>query len=277
MTTERQHPTTTHTSALARGLTLGYGVLSYAVFFATFLYSIGFIGGFGVPTTLDGHRLLPWGSALGINLGLLTLFALQHSVMARPAFKRWWTRLIPAAIERSTYVLASSLALIAVFVFWQPLGGMVWQLEHPTVRAALFTAYGAGWALVLYATFLINHFDLFGLRQVWLAYRSKPYTQLKFVTPWLYRIIRHPLYLGWLMVFWFTPTMSLAHLLFAVVTTAYLFVGIRLEESDLKREHPGYADYQQRVPMIVPGLSNKAVSDKNTHTNQKAQAELAAQ
>lgn len=238
--------------ALARGLTLAYGVLSYLVFFASFLYAIGFIGGFGVPTTLDGPRVAGWPEALLTNLGLLLAFGLQHSVMARPAFKRWWTQYVPAKVERSTYVLASSLALIAMFLFWQPLGLIVWDLELPAARAAVFAGYGAGWALVLYATFLINHFDLFGLRQVWLAFRAKPYAPLRFVTPWLYRVIRHPLYLGWLMVLWFAPTMSAAHLMFALGATAYLFVGIRLEEADLRNEHAGYAAYQAKVPMIVP-------------------------
>jgi len=238
----------------ARGLHLVYGIASYLVFFASFLYAIGFIGDFGVPTTLDGVPEVNWRIALPINIGLLTLFALQHSIMARPAFKRWWTRFIPAAAERSTYVLFSSLALIALFVWWQPLGGSIWSVEHEAGQAALYAGYGLGWVIVLYSTFLINHFDLFGLRQVWLEFQGKPYTELAFVMPWLYRIIRHPLYFGWLMVAWMTPTMSSAHLLFAGMITAYIFVGIRLEERDLRAAHPDYADYQKAVPMIVPGL-----------------------
>jgi len=237
---------------------LTYGVISYMIFFASFLYAIGFIGGFGVPTTLDGPREIELSSALLINLGLLTLFAVQHSVMARPAFKRWWTSIIPQASERSTYVLLSSLALIAVFIWWQPLGGSIWHVDNPIARTALYTAFGAGWAVVLWSTFLINHFDLFGLRQVWLEFQDKPYTELNFVMPWLYRIIRHPLYFGWLMVFWFTPEMSMAHLLFAVITSAYIFVGIYLEERDLKEVHEGYAQYQKDVPMIVPRLRTRS-------------------
>ena len=248
---------TTETPGLRRALILAYGIVSYVIFFASFLYAIGFIGGFGVPTTLDGPREVSLTLALLTNVSLLAAFAVQHSVMARPAFKRWWTRIIPGEIERSTYVLASSLALFAVFAWWQPMGGTVWHVENTGGRTALYAAFGLGWAVVLYSTFLINHFDLFGLRQVWLAFRDQPYTELKFVMPWMYRIIRHPLYFGWLMVMWFTPTMSVAHLLFALLTTGYIFVGIYLEERDLKAAHPDYADYQQQVPMIVPGLGKR--------------------
>lgn len=243
---------------IGRAILLAYGIVSYVIFFATFLYAIGFIGGFGVPTTLDGPREVSILLAIFTNIGLLAAFAIQHSVMARPAFKRWWTKIIPKTAERSTYVLASSLALIAVFLWWQPMGGMVWDVENPTARIVLYTAFGAGWALVLWSTFLINHFDLFGLRQVWLAFTEKPYTELKFVMPWVYRIIRHPLYLGWLMVMWYTPTMSVAHLMFAVITSAYIFIGIYLEERDLRAAHPDYADYQERVPMIIPRLRKSA-------------------
>jgi len=245
-------------SKTGRVAIMAYGIISYLVFFASFLYAIGFIGGFGVPTTLDGPREISLGQAIFTNLGLLALFALQHSIMARPAFKRWWTKIIPSATERSTYVLLSSLALIAVFVWWQPLGGMVWEVDQESVRMALYCAYFVGWGVVLYSTFLINHFDLFGLRQSWLAFQEQPYTELKFVMPWMYRIIRHPLYFGWLMVMWFTPVMSAAHLLFAAVCSAYIFVGIYLEERDLKAAHPDYADYQQEVPMIIPRLGKSS-------------------
>ncbi|MFK8048472.1 MAG: methanethiol S-methyltransferase [Halioglobus sp.] len=237
---------------------LTYGITSYLVFFASFLYAIGFIGGFGVPKTLDGPREIGLTSALLTNLGLLLLFALQHSIMARPAFKRWWTNIIHPAAERSTYVLLSSLALIAVFIWWQPLGGSIWQIENPIARTAMYTGFGCGWAMVLWSTFLINHFDLFGLRQVWLAFKHQPYSELSFVMPWLYSIIRHPLYFGWLMVLWFTPEMSAAHLLFAVVASAYIFVGIHLEERDLRVAHAGYAQYQSEVPMIVPRIGKRA-------------------
>lgn len=239
---------------IKRTLIFLYGIGSYAVFFATLLYAIGFIGNFGVPKTIDGASLLPLWQALAINAGLLALFALQHSVMARPAFKRWWTQIVPESAERSTYVLASSLALIALFVFWQPLGGAIWHSDSPTFRIALYALYAAGWLLVLVTTFLINHFDLFGLRQVWLQLLGRPYRPLHFVTPGPYRVVRHPLYVGWLLVFWATPTMSATHLFFAVGTTLYILIAIRLEERDLVGMHPEYEDYRRTVPMLVPNI-----------------------
>jgi methanethiol S-methyltransferase len=235
-----------------------YGVASYAVFFATFLYAIGFIGNFGVPATLDGEPALATGTALLIDLGLLSVFALQHSVMARPFFKRWLTRFIPESAERSTYVLLSSFALIAVFAFWQPLGGEVWTVSDPTLRGVIWGAFAFGWLLVLVSTFLINHFDLFGLRQVWLQLRGKPYTHLRFGTPGPYKLVRHPLYLGWLFCFWATPTMTGTHLLFAFVTTAYILVAIQFEERDLVDSlGDDYRRYRTRVPMIIPALGRR--------------------
>jgi methanethiol S-methyltransferase len=240
-----------------RVLVFLYGVASYAVFFATFLYSIGFIGNLIVPKTIDGAPQLPLWQALVIDAALLLLFALQHSVMARPAFKRWWTSVIPESAERSTYVLASSLALIALFVFWQPLGGMIWRTENAAAEMMLYTFYGAGWLLILITSSLINHFDLFGLRQVWLQLRGKPYRPLPFVTPVLYLVVRHPLYVGWLLVFWSTPTMSATHLLFAVGTTLYILIAIRWEERDLIDMHPEYDAYRQSVPMLVPRIGGE--------------------
>jgi protein-S-isoprenylcysteine O-methyltransferase Ste14 len=192
--------------------------------------------------------------ALLIDLGLMALFALQHSGMARPAFKRWLTRYVPEPMERSTYVLLSSLALILLFACWQPLGGVVWHLEGTLARSATYVLFGAGWLLVLVTTFLINHFDLFGLRQSWLYFRGVPYTPLPFVVPGPYRLVRHPLYVGWLTAFWATPTMTASHLVFAVVITAYILVAIVFEERDLIAAHPEYAEYRRRVPMLVPGL-----------------------
>jgi protein-S-isoprenylcysteine O-methyltransferase Ste14 len=235
-----------------RILVLTYGVVSYAIFFGTFLYAIGFIGNFAVPVSIDSAPQVPLWQALLIDAGLLGAFAVQHSVMARPGFKRWWTRIVPKPVERSTYTLVASLLLIALFVHWQPIGGVVWDVENPAARAAIYGAYGFGWLLVLLATFLINHFDLFGLRQVWLYFRGKPYTQLRFVTPWLYKIVRHPLYVGWFFVFWSTPTMSVAHLVFAVLTTAYTLIGIQFEERDLIKAHKEYRKYREQVPMLIP-------------------------
>lgn len=229
-----------------------YGVVCYAVFFATFLYAIGFIGGFAVPTTLDGPARGPLARGIAINVALLGLFAVQHSVMARKWFKDRWTRIVPPPLERSTYVLFSSVALILLFALWQPLGGSVWSVEEPLARAVLLSLFAFGWTLVLVSTFLINHFDLFGLRQVWLFLRNRPYTQLRFGTPGPYRLVRHPLYVGWFFAFWMTPTMTWAHLLFALATTAYILIAIQFEERDLVREHPEYAEYQKTVPMLVP-------------------------
>jgi len=230
-----------------------YGVVSYACFFATFLYAIGFVGGFGVPRSLDSAATGPLGVALLVDVALLAVFALQHSVMARPAFKRWWTRWVPEPAERSTYVLASSLALLLLFWLWRPIGGVVWQVEQPLGHAVLLGLFAFGWLTVLVTTFLINHFDLFGLRQVWLHLRGEPYRPLGFVTPGPYRYVRHPLYVGWLFAFWATPTMTAAHLLFAVMTTAYILIAIRFEERDLDAAHgEKYAAYRRSVPMLVP-------------------------
>jgi methanethiol S-methyltransferase len=239
---------------MTRILTLAYGAVSYLFFFFTFLYAIGFLGNVGVPKSLDSPATDPWQTALAINLGFLSLFAVQHSVMARPAFKRLVTRIIPPAVERSTYVLASSLALILLFWQWRPLGGVVWDVQNDIGRLLLHGGFAFGWGLVLLSTFVINHFDLFGLRQTWRAFRGEPQAGLRFATPVLYRIVRHPLYVGWLFAFWSTPTMTVTHLLFAAVTTTYILVAIQLEERDLMAAHPEYAEYRQQVPMLVPGL-----------------------
>ena len=249
-----------------------YGSLSYLIFLGTFLYAIGFIGNFGVPTTLDGAARDPLGVALAIDVGLLTLFAVQHSVMARKWFKDWWTRVVPKPLERSTYVLFSSLALILLFWQWRPLGGVVWSIEDPMGRLVLRGLFAFGWALVLVSTFLINHFDLFGMRQVWLYLRGLPYTTLRFGTPGPYRLVRHPLYVGWLFAFWSTPTMTLAHLLFSIATTGYILIAIQFEERDLAREHgDAYAAYRQSVPMLVPFPRRRTDPGEAERTAMRAQ------
>lgn len=239
-----------------------YGVVCYAIFFATFLYAVGFIGGFVVPTTLDGAPRGPMLQGMAINAALLGVFAVQHSIMARRWFKERWTRIVPPAIERSTYVLFSSLALILLFWKWQPLGGVVWSVDDPVARIVLYAAFAFGWGLVLLSTFLINHFDLFGLRQVWLFLRGKPYTRLEFGTPGPYRYVRHPLYVGWFFAFWMTPAMTYAHLLFAVATTAYILIAIQFEERDLVREFgPSYEQYKRRVPMLLPSFQRNEAAE----------------
>jgi protein-S-isoprenylcysteine O-methyltransferase Ste14 len=243
-----------------RALTFLYGALSYVLFLATFLYALGFIGNFAVPKSMDSASLGSWQNALLVDLGLLALFAVQHSVMARPAFKQVVTRILPAPIERSTYVLASSAALLFLFWQWRPLGGNIWDVESMEGRLMLYAGYGAGWLLVLLATFSINHFDLFGLRQVWRHFLGKPQTGLRFSTPFLYRIIRHPLYVGWMLAFWCTPTMTVTHLFFAGKATAYILIAIRLEERDLMKLHPEYAQYRDQVPMLVPAFGKRTAS-----------------
>jgi protein-S-isoprenylcysteine O-methyltransferase Ste14 len=230
-----------------------YGCFAYVVFLATFLYAIAFVGGFGVPTRLDGDPTTALLPALAVNAGLLGIFAIQHSVMARRSFKLWWTQYVPWAIERSTYVLFASLALMLLFWQWRPLGGVVWSVEHPAAKVALWALFAAGWSLVLVVTFVINHFDLFGLRQVWLPLLGRPYTKVRLVTPGPYRWVRHPLYLGFLLAFWSTPRMTVAHLVFAAATTAYILIAIQLEERDLVVEHGrGYEEYRRHVPMLLP-------------------------
>jgi protein-S-isoprenylcysteine O-methyltransferase Ste14 len=243
-----------------------YGVVSYLVFFATFLYAIGFLGNFIVPKSIDSGPGSPLLYALAINAVLLALFALQHSVMARPWFKAAWTRIVPSSVERSTYVLFSSLALLLLFWKWEPMGGVIWNVTNLDGRLALNALYGLGVIIILAATFLINHFDLFGLRQVWLNLRGIPYTNLSFSTPGMYRIVRHPLYVGWLLMFWAAPMMTVAHLVFTLGTTAYILIAIQFEERDLVRSHKEYAEYRRQVPMLLPIGSSKQAAPVVHHS-----------
>lgn len=235
-----------------RILSFSYGVICYVISMGTFVVAMGFLANIGVPKSLDSAAYSPFVHALAVDLGLLLLFSVQHSVMARREFKRVWTRIVPPAVERSTYLLFSSAALLFLFWKWEPVGGVVWNVESSAGRYGMNGLYVAGWLIVLTATFLINHFDLFGLRQVWLNLRDKEYTSLVFRTPGFYRLVRHPLYVGWLLVFWSAPRMTVAHLVFALVTTIYILVAIRFEERDLMQLHPEYSAYRKRVPMLIP-------------------------
>jgi len=243
---------------MKKGLFLLYGVFCYLIFLGTILYAIGFVGNLVVPKTIDGTPQTSLPSAIFINASLLLLFALQHSIMARPAFKQWWTKFIPKPLERSTYVLLASLCLVILMWLWQPMGGVVWDVENRTGKSVLFFIYLSGWSIVFTSTFLINHFDLFGLRQVWLYFRGEPYTALPFRLPLFYKIVRHPLYFGFLIAFWATPVMTVAHLLFALLTTGYIFFAIQLEERDLITTFGDrYRLYKKWAPMIVPFLKRK--------------------
>ncbi len=239
---------------MRRMMSFVYGSVAYTIFLGAFLYAVGFVGDMFVPKSIDSGEVGPLLPSLLINTLLLGLFAVQHSGMARWSFKRWWTKIVPAPIERATYVLATSLVLILMYWQWRPMPELVWQVEDPAFRTALLALFATGWAVVLLATFMIHHFDLFGMRQVWLHLRGRPYTELGFRTPGFYQYLRHPIQLGFLIAFWATPTMTVGHLLFALATTGYIVIAVKLfEERDLVR-HFGdtYRRYMKQVPGFFP-------------------------
>ena len=238
---------------MAQLLTIVYGFIAYTVFLGAFLYAIGFVGNVLVPKSIDSGTPAGLTEAIVVNALLLTLFAVQHSVMARPAFKRWWTRIVPKQIERSTYVLLASAILLVLFWQWRPIAGTLWDARAMALGPALMGLSAAGWLIVLLSTFMINHFDLFGLRQVTLYFQRRPYTPLAFATRGLYKIVRHPIMLGFLIAFWATPVMTFGHLMFAVVTTAYILVALQLEEHDLlQADRVNYERYRRNTPMLIP-------------------------
>jgi methanethiol S-methyltransferase len=259
---------------MARAGIFVYGILSYLLFLAVFLYAIAFVGNLGVPVSVDVGNPAPFSTALAIDLLLLGLFAVQHSVMARQGFKRWWTRMVPPAAERSTYVLSASLVLLLLLVEWRPMPEPVWTVTAPVAQLAIGAVFWLGWMTVLFGSFMINHFDLFGLRQVYLNLIGRRYRPIEFQVGWLYRYVRHPLMFGFLLAFWATPRMTVGHLLFALGATGYIIVGTVLEERDLMRFHGDtYGEYRKRVWGFLPlGLLSPAPRTTRTARPDKSES-----
>ena len=249
------HPTNTEPkkekTMFGRITTFTFGIICYGLGVASLLYAIPWLGDFWLTTTLDSPRTADISVALAINFSLIAMFAVQHSVIARPGFKAWWTRFVPPVLERSTYIALSSIAFFILMLAWQPVGGEIWKFSGPAAQLA-YVGFAFGWFVLVAATFAQSHFDLFGLRQVWLNLRGIAYTPLPFSDSTMYKYSRHPIYVGWLMVIWFTPHMTISHLFLAAWLTIYILVAIRYEEKDLSAEHPEYAQYKKTVPMLLP-------------------------
>src|SRR6516162_7249499 len=238
---------------MKRYLIVGYGAAAYLLFLAAFLYLVGFVGNIVVPRSVDHGLSAPIGLAVPINVALVALFGVQHSVMARPAFKRWWTRFVPSSIERSTYVVVASAVLVLLYWQWRTIPAIIWDVRQPAGRLTVWAVFWLGWAIALASTVMVSHFDLFGLRQVYLAWRGKPYTHIGFHARFLYRLVRHPLMLGFLIAFWAAPTMTAGHLLFSIAMTGYILIAVQLEERNLVAAlGDQYRNYRRDVPMLVP-------------------------
>lgn len=250
---------------MRRYLVLAYALLCYVFAVLVTVYAVVFFGNIGVPRTIDSVAAVPIGRALITNLALLGLFGLQHSGMARPAFKRQLARLLPAEAERSTFVLFSCLVVAAIFVFWQPMGGVIWRVTEAWLKTAIMIVYLSGWVLMLWATWLIDHFDLFGLRQAWFAFAKRVYNPPMFKLPGAYRVVRHPIYAGWLVIFWASSSMTFTRFVLAVGMTLYVLIGVYLEERDLVRRHPCYRQYRRKVPMLMPSAARHLARRSRDH------------
>ena len=253
---------------MKRWFILIYGVVCYLAVITVIAYTVAFFGNAWVPRTIDSAATVPLAQALFVNVALVLMFGLQHSVMARPAFKQAVSRFVPPAIERSNYVLMSSIALAALMVFWQPLGGVIWEVESAAAATTIRGVYFAGWALMIWSTFMMCHLEFFGIRQAWYAFRGKTYEACEFQTPSAYRFIRHPIYASWIVILWASPVMTLAHFVLAAGLTAYVFVGMFLEERDLVATHPDYEQYRRKVPALVPSTRRHLFMRGDTIINQ---------